>query len=233
MLGVEGVLLDRGVEPEAVAVLLAVVERRLELFAPSAPTAAATTATATTTGSGARAALGTLLALLVLVTLVLGLLRLLGLLGLGGGLDLRFDLVTQVDFAGAGALVVGREVVLLAELAQLGRADLQLVGDPGIGPALVDPGADLVELRLQRASSHRRASLLKEGIRLQRGEGRYDIRKESASNIASTTTTTVAVRQTARTLKRTLPSCSTRLILRARERLAARRRSCSRRRRSR
>src|SRR4051812_19638874 len=232
MLGVEGVLLDRGVEPEAVAVLLAVVERRLELFAPSAPTAAATTATATTTGSGARAALGTLLALLVLVTLVLGLLRLLGLLGLGRGLDLSFDLVAQVDFAGAGALVVGREVVLLAELAQLGCADLQLVGDPGIRPALVNPGADLVELRLQRASSHRRASLLKEGIRWQRG-GRYDIRKESASNIASTTTTTVAVRQTARTLKRTLPSCSTRLILRARERFAARRRSCSRRRRSR
>src|ERR1700710_180285 len=50
--------------------------------------------------------------------------------------------------------------------------------------------------------------------------------------MATTTTTTVTVRQTARTLKRTLLSCSVRLILRARDRLAARRRSCSRRRRS-
>src|SRR5262249_32117347 len=48
----------------------------------------------------------------------------------------------------------------------------------------------------------------------------------------TTTTTTVTVRHTARTLKRTLPCCWSRLIRRARERLAARRRSCSRRRRS-
>ena len=48
----------------------------------------------------------------------------------------------------------------------------------------------------------------------------------------STTTTTVAVRQTASTLKRTLPCCSLRVMRRSRERLAARRRSCSRRRRS-
>jgi hypothetical protein len=58
---------------------------------------------------------------------------------------------------------------------------------------------------------------------VERPGGRYDIRKARASNIATTTTTTVAVRQTARTLNRTFPSCSTRLILRARERLAARR----------
>ena len=45
---------------------------------------------------------------------------------------------------------------------------------------------------------------------------------------ATTTTITVTVRQTARTLKRTLPCCSSRLIRRARERLAARRRSWSR-----
>src|SRR3954447_19881830 len=50
--------------------------------------------------------------------------------------------------------------------------------------------------------------------------------------MATTTKITVTVRQTARTLKRTLLCCSVRLIRRARERLAARRRSCSRRRRS-
>jgi len=73
-----------------------------------------------------------------------------GLLLLGrGGLDLRFDLVAEVDFAGARALVVGREVVLLAELAQLAGGDLELVRNPGVGPPLVNPGADFVQLRLQ------------------------------------------------------------------------------------
>src|SRR6185437_7052579 len=38
-----------------------------------------------------------------------------------------------------------------------------LVGDPGVGATLVHPGADLVQLWLQRASWHRRASLLKAG----------------------------------------------------------------------
>ncbi len=50
--------------------------------------------------------------------------------------------------------------------------------------------------------------------------------------MAIATTTTVTVRQIASTLKRTVPDCWVRSIRRARERFAARRRSCSRRRRS-
>src|SRR6185312_1824763 len=156
VLGVDGIVLDRGIEPEAVAVLFAVIEGRLDLFAATASSTAAT-ATATAWAAGAVP-----LGVLVAVTLVLGV----GLLGLflgGGGFDLRFDLVPQVDFARPGVLVVGREFVLLAELAQLGGGDFKLVGDPCVRAALVDPGADLVQLWLQRASWHRRASLLKAG----------------------------------------------------------------------
>ena len=85
-------------------------------------------------------------ALLGFVLLGLGLL-LVGLLFLGRlaeGLDLRLDLVAELDLA--GVLLLGRELVPAAELAQLGRGDVELVGDPGIGAALADPGADLVEL---------------------------------------------------------------------------------------
>lgn len=49
MLGVDGVVLDRSIEPEAVAVFLAMVEGRLEL-APAAP-AATTAASASAAGS--------------------------------------------------------------------------------------------------------------------------------------------------------------------------------------
>src|SRR5262249_22623087 len=40
VLGVDGVVLDRGVEPEAVALVFAMVEGRLDLFAPAATAAA-------------------------------------------------------------------------------------------------------------------------------------------------------------------------------------------------
>jgi hypothetical protein len=33
-----------------------------------------------------------------------------------------------------------------AKLAKLRRGDVELVGDPGVGTALPDPGADLIEL---------------------------------------------------------------------------------------
>jgi hypothetical protein len=124
-----------------------VVEGRLELFAASAPTAATAAATSFRAVAGGGAALGTLAGLLVAVLVLVEILDVV-LLG-GRGLDLRFDLVAQVAFAGAGVLVVGGKVVLLAELAQLGGADLQLVRDPGVGAPLAHPGADLVELRLQ------------------------------------------------------------------------------------
>src|SRR6188768_1722985 len=61
VLFVDRVLLDRGIEPEAVAVLVAVVEGRLDLFAATTPTAAAAATSATATGSSALAALGALL----------------------------------------------------------------------------------------------------------------------------------------------------------------------------
>src|SRR5262249_33409245 len=137
------------------ALVFAVVEGRLELFA--APPA--TPAAATTPSPGPSA--------LLLIGLSLALLSL-GLFGLSllgcCCLDLGFDLVAEVDFARAGVFIIRREVVLLAELAKFGRADFKLVGDPGIGPPLSHPGADLVELRLQRASSHRRASLFNGAI---------------------------------------------------------------------
>src|SRR5262249_47317078 len=144
VLDVDGVVLDRGVEPEAVAVVLAVVEGPLELFAPAAPATA--TPAATPPGAGlALAALG------LLAVVALGLLRGLILLDLGfrlrgRSLDLGLDLVAEIDLAAAAVLVVGRQFVLVAELAELGRADFELVRDPGVGPPLADPGADLVEL---------------------------------------------------------------------------------------
>ena len=41
-----------------------------------------------------------------------------------------------------------------AELAQLRGGDVELVGDPGIGPTLAHPGADLVQLRSQGLACH-------------------------------------------------------------------------------
>src|SRR5262249_51237700 len=139
VLGVDGVVFDAGVEPEAVAVGFAVIEGRLDLFT-AAAASAATTSTAAFWSRAARALRLLLVALAVLALLTPRRFRLFGLFLLRrGGLDLRFDLVAEVDFAGASVLVVGGEVVLLAELAQLAGADFELVGDPGVGPALVDP----------------------------------------------------------------------------------------------
>ena len=149
MLGVDGVVFHRGVEPEAVAVLFAVVEGRLELFATTpatAPAAAPPRARAGPLLAVLRVPLGLLAVLRVALGLLLGLrLRLLG----GCGLDLRLDLVAEIDFPGAGVILVGGEPVLFAELAQLRGADFELVGDPGVRAALAYPGADLVELGLE------------------------------------------------------------------------------------
>src|SRR4029077_8044635 len=102
---------------------------------------------------------------LLLSFVLLGLLLYLLLGSLFGrrGLDLCLDLVAEVDLSAAGILAVGGEVVLLAELTQLRGGDFELVGDPSISAALPHPGADLVELWLQRASCHRRASLFNLG----------------------------------------------------------------------
>ena len=95
MLGVDGVVFDRGVEPEAVAVGLAVVEGCLKLFAAAAsatPAAAAPAAGAVLATFGIRVAL-TGVGVLILVLLDDLLDR--------GRFDLGFDLVAQVDFARA------------------------------------------------------------------------------------------------------------------------------------
>jgi len=144
MLDVHGVVLHRGIEPKPVAVGLAVIEGCLEIFATAAsPAASATTAPfrpVATCLAGARLAL---LAVVFLIGLGLLVLLLFGFLG-GGSLDLRLDLVAQSEFPAGGVLLVGGEAVLFAELAQLGGADFELVGDPGVRAALADPGADLI-----------------------------------------------------------------------------------------
>ena len=66
----------------------------------------------------------------------------------------------------------------------------------------------------------------------QGGGGGSDEGEASVSNIETTTVTTVIVRQTSRTLNLTLPFDSFREMRRARERLTARLRNWSRRRRS-
>ena len=75
----------------------------------------------------------------------------LGLLVLGGGLLLErrplylgLDLVAQLEVP--GVVLLGRELVAAPELAQLRGGNVELVRDPGVGAALADPGANLVEL---------------------------------------------------------------------------------------
>jgi hypothetical protein len=80
-----------------------------------------------------------------------------GALGLGRlelGRDQRVILGTQINLivkVGCGhralKLVIGDESLLLLEGLDLLDRDLQLMGDPRIGAALPDPGADLIELR--------------------------------------------------------------------------------------
>ena len=145
MLGVDGIVLDRRIEPEPEAVVGAVVEGGLHGL-PGAPPSAAPAPAAPATAPGA------------LGVAVLGPSAFssassvrLGLLILGGGLllerrplDLRLDLVAQLEIP--GVLLLGRELVAAPELAQLGGRNVELVRDPGIGAALADPGANLVEL---------------------------------------------------------------------------------------
>ena len=66
-------------------------------------------------------------------------------------LGAQVDLVVEVAAAGAGSqravgLAVRHEVVLLLERLDLLDGDLELMSDPGVGPTLADPAADLVEV---------------------------------------------------------------------------------------
>jgi hypothetical protein len=136
-----------------------VVERPLERLR-LAGAAAATAATAPA-AAAARRVVAVPVAVLVLhgLVLVLGLLlRLaLGLQSLGHE---GVVLGAQVELLGLGArdegLALarfgGRQVVLALEGTDIADRHVQLMGDPRVGAALTHPGADLVELRLQRST---------------------------------------------------------------------------------
>ena len=164
VLGVDAVVGDRRVEPQAVA-LVAVLEGAL--VRGRLPGAGATAATATAT-----AALGRV-AVLVVVGVTVGLGGL-GLLGLAGGLGLELggdqrvvlgaqvDLVVEVGAGGLRSLTVGEQIVLLLEGFDLLDGDLQLVSDPRVGATLAHPGADLVQMRTERSSGHAKGVILVE-----------------------------------------------------------------------
>ena len=142
VLGIDGVVLHGGVEPEAVAVGLAVIESRLKVFAAStAPATAATTTPFRPIATSLAAAALLLLAVLVLARTP----RSSSSSGSSAAAASISPRSRRADpFAAGGILLVGGEAVLFAELAQLRGADFKLVGDPGVRAALADPGADLV-----------------------------------------------------------------------------------------
>ena len=175
MLGVGGVVLDRGVEPQAVA-LLAVVEGALEgAGGVVAPAGAATAAACALLGRGLAASRRALVTAALVFVIAFGRLRvllggalggLLGQLGLllgparGLGLELGGDrgvvFGAEVDLLDrlAGALAIGLELVLALEGLDLLHGHFELVGDPRVDSALPDPPADLVELGAQRSTTH-------------------------------------------------------------------------------
>ena len=184
MLRVDRAVRHRGVEPQSVA-LLAVVERALEgRGRRGAARASATTAATAAALRRGIAVLGVLVRLVVVLALggllggglgglllgggglrglLLGAARL-GLLELGGDQRIVFraeiDLVVEVDGDRLRAVLLGGgEVVLALEGVDLLDGDLELVCDPCISAPLAHPGADLVQVGLQRASCHRRVRL--------------------------------------------------------------------------
>src|SRR5512134_168977 len=106
MLGVDWVVLDRGVEPDAVALLLALVEGRLEraLSAPAASSAAA--------AAPSPAAAGAFLGVLIALALVGRTLFLLGLRLAELPLDLGLDLVAKVELGRRLLALLGQPVPL-------------------------------------------------------------------------------------------------------------------------
>src|SRR5436190_10992924 len=151
---------DLGIEPQPIP-LLAVVERALERRRRqlrSGPASATPAAPAAALGLVLLVGLGLGFRLvLVLLELLLGP-RGLG-LELGGDqgvvLGAQVDLVVEVDGGRAlGRVALRRQVVLALEGGDLGGRHLELVGDPRVGPALADPGADLVQMGAQRTASH-------------------------------------------------------------------------------
>src|SRR5215217_4669282 len=157
VLGVHRIVLDRGVQPQAVA-LLAVVERPLELAAAAAGTAPATASAATPPLGLVAGDLDVVVVLVLLVLVLLG-------LGIERRRDQRVVLGAQVEIVAVrdGALGFPAlrcvELVIALELAQILDRDLELMGDPGVGPALSYPRPDLIQLWTQGSGCHRRANL--------------------------------------------------------------------------
>src|SRR4051794_135394 len=157
VLGVDGVVLHGGVEPQPVA-LLAVVERALE----RAPGGAAAAGAA----AGAATAARLRLLLAVLFRLLggalgglLGCLRVLLGLARGLGLELGRDrgvvLGAQIGLLAVGGLVaIGLEILLALERLDLLDCRFELVRDPCVGAALSHPRADLVKLGTQGPAAH-------------------------------------------------------------------------------
>ncbi len=148
VLGVDGIVLDGGIEPQSVA-LLAVVEGRLQRAGGAAAAAASASAAAAATAAG----------------------RLVGASSSSSSSSVsarrrrprrrrraRRRSAHRPRRAGrsrrrsrrrgsAFGVVAGLERLLALESLDLLNGDLQLVGDPGVGASLADPGADSVELR--------------------------------------------------------------------------------------
>src|SRR4051812_1685549 len=157
VLGVDGVVLHGGVEPEPVP-LLAVVEGALERLpgAAAAAAAAASPAARLGLGIGVEAVLARLLGVaggLVLLGALGGLVGGAGvLLGLAGGLGLQLRgdrgvvLGAEIDLVavGGGLVAVSFQPLLSLERLDLLYRRFQLVRYPRIGAALADPRADLI-----------------------------------------------------------------------------------------
>ena len=152
MLGVDRVVLNGGVEPQSVA-LLAVIEGALDRtgFACAASATAATAAASFGAGLGVLVLVGPVAVLggLCASSLGLGFCR----FELGGDksviLGAEIDLLGVVPGGGVRTGLLAGQVVLALELLDVADADLELVGDPGVGPTLAHPGADLIQVRTQ------------------------------------------------------------------------------------
>src|SRR3954471_24687256 len=165
VLGVHGIVLHGGIEPQAVA-LLAVVEGAFERARGGAPPRPATAAAAGALGLLLLLSVVTLGGLLRFGGLARGLFSRRGLLfgALGGlllelGGDRRIVLGAQVDLlvgVASGVGAVGLELLLALERLDLLNGDVQLMSDPRVGTTLSHPPTDLVKLGTQGPATHER-----------------------------------------------------------------------------
>ena len=159
VLGVDGVVLDRGVEPETEALLGAVVEGGLDRGAARAPRPPrprrrlrrrrrrrARRRPVRAVALGRPPPRLRLLGLLLVLLFFVFLLLLFLLLFLLASSVASISASISSRSSSSPVSLLGRQLVAAAELAQLGGRDVELVGDPGVGAPLAHPGTDLVEL---------------------------------------------------------------------------------------